>query len=205
MGLLAVCCMLKDSPLYEISLESCPRCLKRATRKILYRGLVAAVSFRGKEWCRGGSPCRSARCPRKNLFQIPPEGWRAFSESRKAAFTPGASVQPASTSEKMLRLCKRFDNHLTCIKGDMEVHAGRRELRDQGRSISLKRVARLMREADLSAKRKRRRVITTKRNKTHPVAPNILNREFAATEANKKWVTDITYIPDVGRDGSIWQ
>lgn len=30
---------------------------------------------------------------------------------------------------------------------------------------------------------------------THPVAPNLLNREFTAAEPNKKWVTDITYIP----------
>ncbi len=69
------------------------------------------------------------------------------------------------------------------------------ELRDQGRGISRKRVARLMREAALSARRKPRRMLTTKRDATHPVAPNLLNREFAATEPNKKWVTDITYIP----------
>ena len=52
-----------------------------------------------------------------------------------------------------------------------------------------------MREAEMSARRKRRRVQTTKRDATHPVAPNLLNREFTATEANTKWVTDITYIP----------
>lgn len=70
-----------------------------------------------------------------------------------------------------------------------------RELADQGRSLSCKRVARLMREADMSAQRKRRRVLTTKRDATHPVAVNVLNREFTATEPNTKWVTDITYIP----------
>ena len=70
-----------------------------------------------------------------------------------------------------------------------------KELKDQGRRIARKRVARLMREAELSAKHKRRRVLTTKRDATHPVAPNVLNREFTATEPNKKWVTDITYIP----------
>src|SRR5262249_49726224 len=48
---------------------------------------------------------------------------------------------------------------------------------------------------DLSARRKRRRVMTTKRDMTHPVAPNLLNREFTASATNKKWVTDITYIP----------
>lgn len=75
--------------------------------------------------------------------------------------------------------------------GSPRIH---RELRDQGRRLSRKRVARLMHEADMSAKRKRRRVLTTKRDVTHPVAPNVLNREFTATEPNTKWVTDITYI-----------
>jgi transposase InsO family protein len=41
-------------------------------------------------------------------------------------------------------------------------------------------VARLMREGDMSARRKRRRVLTTKRDATHPVAPNTLNREFTS-------------------------
>jgi putative transposase len=49
--------------------------------------------------------------------------------------------------------------------------------------------------AGLCAKRKRKRVLTTHRDPSHPVAPNLLNREFTAQEPNKKWVTDITYIP----------
>jgi putative transposase len=69
------------------------------------------------------------------------------------------------------------------------------ELKEQGRKISRKRVARLMREAELFAKRKRRRALTTSRDITHPVAPNVLNREFTAKAPNTKWVTDITYIP----------
>jgi transposase InsO family protein len=52
-----------------------------------------------------------------------------------------------------------------------------------------------MREEEIAAKRKRRRVSTTKRDESHPVAPNLLNREFTASAPNKKWVTDITYIP----------
>ena len=76
--------------------------------------------------------------------------------------------------------------------GSPRVH---RELKDQGYRTSRKRVARLMREADISVVRKRRRVLTTKRDTTHPVASNVLNREFTAKEPNTKWVTDITYIP----------
>lgn len=98
---------------------------------------------------------------------------------------------------------KREDAQLTQeIRQVYATHRGRygsprihRELQDQGRSTSRKRVARLMREAELSARRKRRRVLTTKRDATHPVAPNVLDRDFAAPEPNTKWVTDITYIP----------
>jgi transposase InsO family protein len=76
--------------------------------------------------------------------------------------------------------------------GSPRIH---RELKDQGRNPSRKRVARLMHEADMRARRKYRRVVTTQRDTSHPVASNILHREFTATEPNRKWVTDITYIP----------
>ncbi len=69
------------------------------------------------------------------------------------------------------------------------------ELRDQGRNLSRKRVARLMREAGLCARGKRRRMITTRRDASHSVAPTILDRDFTAAEPNVKWVTDITSIP----------
>jgi hypothetical protein len=98
---------------------------------------------------------------------------------------------------------RREDAQLTChIRqvfcshreryGSPRIHA---DLHEQGIRCSRKRIARLMREAGMSAKRKRRRVVTTKRDATHPVAPNLLKREFVATEPNKKWVTDITYVP----------
>jgi len=38
-------------------------------------------------------------------------------------------------------------------------------------------------------------MLTTRRDASHPVAPTTLNRDFTAAEPNKKWVTDITYIP----------
>ncbi len=75
--------------------------------------------------------------------------------------------------------------------GSPRIHV---ELKDQGRSIARKRVARLMREADMSARRKQHRVLTTRREEAHPVAPNLFNRDFTASEPNKKWVTDVTYI-----------
>jgi putative transposase len=52
-----------------------------------------------------------------------------------------------------------------------------------------------MREAGLSAKRKGRRVLTTQRDASHPLAPNVFNRDFTASEPNKKGVRAITSIP----------
>ncbi len=68
------------------------------------------------------------------------------------------------------------------------------ELRDRKIACSENRVARLMRENGIRAKHKRRFRVTTKANPAHPVAPNLLNREFTAEKPNQKWTSDITYI-----------
>ena len=71
----------------------------------------------------------------------------------------------------------------------------RAELRAQGVRCAAKRVARLMRQAGLSARRARRRVRTTTADPTLGVAANLLNRDFTASAPNQKWLADITYLP----------
>jgi putative transposase len=68
-------------------------------------------------------------------------------------------------------------------------------MRKLGLMCSQNRVARLMRLAGLQAKQTRRFRATTKRNKAHRAAPNLLNRDFSAQRPNQKWLADITYIP----------
>jgi putative transposase len=68
-------------------------------------------------------------------------------------------------------------------------------LRKLGLMCSQNRVARLMSSAGLKVKQTRRFRATTKRNKTHRAAPNLLNRDFSAERPNQKWLADITYIP----------
>ncbi len=73
-----------------------------------------------------------------------------------------------------------------------------RELQAEGLPASPKRVARLMREADLVARpRKARRVVTTDSAHDDPIAPNLLGRQFDVNgvAVNRVWVSDITYIP----------
>ncbi len=69
------------------------------------------------------------------------------------------------------------------------------ELKRQGIACSENRVARLMRLRGLRARQTRTYKTTTRRNKAHPVAPNVLKRDFVAERPDKKWVADITYIP----------
>jgi transposase InsO family protein len=70
-----------------------------------------------------------------------------------------------------------------------------RELKDDGVACSENRVARLMRQHDIRARQTKRYKVTTKRDKAHPVAPNVLKRDFVADRPDHKWLADITYIP----------
>jgi putative transposase len=64
----------------------------------------------------------------------------------------------------------------------------------QGQSTSRKRVARLMRQEGLVARHRRRFIHTTDSRHAFPVAPNVVNRDFAPDGPNRVWATDITYI-----------
>lgn len=47
----------------------------------------------------------------------------------------------------------------------------------------------------MRCKQRRKFKTTTNSNHTFPVAPNLLEQKFTATQLNQAWVTDITYIP----------
>jgi putative transposase len=77
------------------------------------------------------------------------------------------------------------------VYGSPRIHA---ELAAQGIRCSKERVARLMREMELVAKRRRNRPVGTVRRNGALGAPNLLNREFIAEQPNAKWVSDTTYV-----------
>jgi len=75
--------------------------------------------------------------------------------------------------------------------GSPRIH---RDLREASERVGRNRVARLMREEGLQSRRKRRFRVTTDSNHSHPVARNVLAREFQAAAPNERWVSDITYV-----------
>jgi putative transposase len=70
-----------------------------------------------------------------------------------------------------------------------------RDLREAGERIGENRVARLMRRAGLEAlRRRKRRPIDEGVRPECAIAGNVLDRQFAASAPNEKWVADFTYI-----------
>ncbi len=68
-----------------------------------------------------------------------------------------------------------------------------RELVDEGLPIGRRRTARLMRANGLAARQKRRFRRTTNSEHGWPVAPNLLDQDFAADTPDQKWGADISY------------
>lgn len=77
--------------------------------------------------------------------------------------------------------------------GSPRVHA---ELLARGHRCNRKTVEKCMRNAGVQAKSHRKfRVSTTNSNHPHPIAPNIVDRDFEPSQRNETWTADITYIP----------
>ena len=69
-----------------------------------------------------------------------------------------------------------------------------RELQDAGLAVGRRRTARLMRENGLRARQPRRFKRTTDSLHAFPVAPNLLDQDFAAERPDEKWGADLSYI-----------
>jgi putative transposase len=72
----------------------------------------------------------------------------------------------------------------------------RAELADAGVIASRKRIATLMRTNGIAGvSRRRGYCVTTVRNPKDRPAPDLVKRQFVATDINQLWVADMTYIP----------
>jgi putative transposase len=79
--------------------------------------------------------------------------------------------------------------------GSPRIH---RDLQTLGIRCSRKRVARLMKEHNLTVRKPRRFVTTTDSGHAFPVGQNLLNREYqveSVSGLNRAWAGDITYVP----------
>jgi transposase InsO family protein len=94
--------------------------------------------------------------------------------------------------EELTEEVKRIHAQMKGRYGSPRVHA---ELVARGYACCANFVAKLMREAGIAAKTKRKFRQTTDSNHALPVAENVLDRQFEPGQPNASWVADITYVP----------
>jgi len=112
--------------------------------------------------------------------------WRARGESKRER-------DDAALIPKVLEIHERSRR----TYGSPRIHA---ELRRSGIRCARKRIARLMRKAEISGKSRGRRRIGKWPSKDAPIfRPNILDRKFRVDRPDAAWVADITYLPIRGR------
>ena len=95
-------------------------------------------------------------------------------------------------NERLLQAIRTMHQQTRGVYGYRRIFAA---LKAQGIACGKHRVRRLMQLHGLRAKRRRRYRTTTQSRHRLPVAPNILARDFSTAAANRKWVSDITFIP----------
>jgi transposase InsO family protein len=77
------------------------------------------------------------------------------------------------------------------------------DLIEQHEHVSRKRVIRLMQHDGLQARARKRYTHTTMSDHDHPVAANLLDRQFAAEAPNERWVSDTTEFV-IGSSGTLY-
>jgi putative transposase len=97
----------------------------------------------------------------------------------------------ATEDERMVEQIKAAHVASRGIYGSPKIY---RKLRREGEAVNHKRVARLMREYGIKAKRVKKSKRTTDSRHSLPVAENVLARDFKAAHPDAVWTSDITYI-----------
>jgi len=116
-------------------------------------------------------------------------------EVSRSGFYAWRSREPSETEvrrEELIEQVKEIHVEVKGRYGSPRMHA---ELVARGHACCVNAVARVMREAGIEAKTKRKFRQTTDSNHPHPVAENVLDREFDPGEPNASWVADVTYVP----------
>ena len=104
---------------------------------------------------------------------------------------PSSHVQRRAELTGQIQEIHSRKNH--DVYGAPRIHE---ELVAQGCPCNRKTVAKCMKAGGIQAKTvKKFRVITTDSNHPHPVAENVVDRNFTPAEKNQTWTADITYIP----------
>lgn len=117
------------------------------------------------------------------LMGVSPSGYYAWARRPPSA-------RSLADDELMARIGKSHESSKGTY-GAPRIHA---ELAAEGFHVGRKRVARLMKAAEIAGVSRRKFVTTTIRDGGRQ-APDLVDRQFTAQRPNRLWVADITYVP----------
>lgn len=120
--------------------------------------------------------CRVLKVSRSGYYE-----WRDRSESRRSW-----------SNGRLLEKIKKVHEESRETYGVDRVHG---QLIADGETCGRNRVARLMKDSNIRSKRMKKYRATTDSKHNHPVAENLLDRDFTVEAPDEVWVSDITYIP----------
>ena len=112
----------------------------------------------------------------------------------RSAYYAWAHRTPTATEQADKRLSELVAAAFRKSRNTYGTRRLKRELFEQSQQISRRRISRLMNEANLVCKTKRKFKATTDSRHNLPVAENHLNRQFSTEKPNQVYVGDITYI-----------
>lgn len=118
---------------------------------------------------------------------------KVFNVSRSGYYDylKGSISKRAQQNEELLALVKEVHQKSKQRYGSPRIYEA---LKAKQVAVSRPRVARLMKQAQISARMKRRFKVTTDSEHHYPVSENLLNRNFTVPATGQAWVSDITYI-----------
>lgn len=94
-------------------------------------------------------------------------------------------------NKKLTEKIKQHHRRSRHVYGSPKIHI---DLVSEGETVSVNRVARLMKAADIKSKMARKFIITTCSKNTMQPAPDLLQRQFTIDTKDKAWVSDTTFI-----------
>lgn len=131
------------------------------------------------ERCRESYPIRMmCRC-----LKVSPSGyygWRSRPPSARA-----------TANERLTKRIRELHHESDGVMGSPRIWE---ELRDEGESCGLNRVARLMRVDGIKGIPQKKRWRQKRSGERPTGVQNVLGRDFKAAEPNTRWATDITYV-----------
>jgi putative transposase len=117
------------------------------------------------------------------VLGVSPSGYYAWSDRPWSA--------RAQADQVLLVQIRAIHERSRGTYGGPRIHA---ELQAQGVRCGRKRVARLMRVADLAGAQRRRYRGMTRQDRRAAAAPDLVQRDFTAAAPDQLWVADMTYV-----------